>query len=248
MKHYLQSYRKNPNKMSGGQKAIVAGVGVAGVVGIGYYLAQTLAATNGSCTTKGSACNSALSPYETQFKSCWTTYMTLLNQYVAEDAKAGTGISAAQKSALAPYLSCSNTAASNIGKIAHSYGENPIIVIGTFITEAVIAYFIIKYGIRAAIYYNTYMKGLKSPAAAQSGVTDAAINDAVDTGILNPADASGLTTSAQDTGSSATTETSNFYSDMAEEDIITTEEATAETEAETTIISDDLDELTGLLE
>jgi hypothetical protein len=243
---FLPEYNYH-TKMSGVEKALVAGVGVAGVIGVGYYLAKSYSGTGGSCTTKGSACNSALAPYQTEFNACWNNYMSYLNKYIAEDSKAGTGITTEQQSILNQYLSCANTAAKKIAAIAHQYGENPIVIVAYFVGAAVLASAIIYWGSRGGAYYQKYLKGLQSPTGAGSGAQDAAINNAVDEGTLNPADATGMGQSAQTTATQATTDTEDFYTGLADEGLITDAEAQAAIDAEEEIIASDLDEIDVLL-
>lgn len=233
-------------KMTGTEKTIIAGIGVVSVAGIGYYLASGI--INPSCTTKGSACNTAITPYTTQFNDCWNNYMSLLTQYTAEDAKAGTGISSAQQSRLNEYLSCANAAAKNIATTAKKFNQNPLIILATFVGEAFLSSFLIYFSFRGGAYYRKYVAGIKSVPAAKAASLDAAIDYNVNTGVLDPADASGMKASAQDITNSSSGEIGDFYDGLATEGIITETEAEAEITDEESIVSDDLGDILDILD
>jgi len=240
---------RNPNKMSGGEKALIAGIGVAGAIGAAYYLLKPYTGTGGSCTTTGSACNTAIQPYQTQFNQCWNAYMGLLNTFTTENIKAGvTGLSAAQQADLAPYMNCASTASKNIANVAHQYGQNPIIILTYFAGAAFLSSCLIYFGAKGAIYYKKYFAGIGSPQAGSSAATDASIDDAVNTGVLNPDDATIAEANATNIADGAETDTADYYNSLADEDIITDAEAEDAIAADSDIIDTDLEDIVGLFE
>lgn len=123
---YLPVVRLPGTGMGSGAKAVIIGGAVAGVVGIGAYLAySTIQQSN--CSNPASACYQSLAAYKQEFQSCWALYIKYLQQFTTEDAKLGIAISASQQSILNQYLDCANQAAGNIAKTASNYKvTNPI--------------------------------------------------------------------------------------------------------------------------
>ena len=97
----------------------IAGIGTAAAVvgGLGYYyLTQVTGAVGGSCSTKGTPCNTAIAPYQKAWASCFAGW-NILNNATLKQGYA----TSAQTTQLANYQQCMDYNAAQITKTVASY-------------------------------------------------------------------------------------------------------------------------------
>ena len=207
-------------------KIVVAAVGIAAAAGVAVYaITQVTGPVGGSCSQAGTPCNTAISPYEQEFLKCSNLYFADLNEFIAEDAVNGTGLTVAQKDDLAYLKTCMDTAAANIAKTAHQYAPTqtmPLLV--SFIGGAVLIG-------AAAVGVSSIIKTLRttpnSGASAANMANNSVMQGNVDNGIITPEQASSLTDDLTTMTTEDLSSFEDFTSLLVDADIITEETASA---------------------
>ena len=120
----------------------LVGIGTAaGVIGgLGYYfITQETGPPGGSCTTKGTPCYSAISPYKKAWAACYHSW-NIVNNATLKQGYITTG----QQQLLTEYSQCMNYNAGEIYKAAASFKPPNVIttmagVFGPILFDGVIA-------------------------------------------------------------------------------------------------------------
>ncbi len=221
------------------------GLIIAGAIGGGlyivYYIAQNFVSgiTGSNCNQQGSACYNALQPYINTYQTCAQQYAYYLNKYLEEDAANGTGFTSAQLSQLNYLTNCMNNASENIANTAKNYNNDPITVIQNIGMEVG--------GIIGGAYgLSLIIKALKTPpsngSTFSSIIRNALLRQKVANGEITIDQASGLVKQSDELKSTDISTNDTFYNDLADEDIITADEAdTIRTETDEDMAVDDTD-------
>lgn len=212
--------------MKDSTKIVIAGIGILGAAGVAAYaVSQLTGPVGGSCSTPGTPCNTAISPYYQEFLKCSNLYFSDLKAFNAEDAKNGTGFTAGQLSELGYLKSCMDTAAANMAKVAHQYAPaNALGILSTFIGEAVV----VGAGL---VGFSYILKAIKTPANSGSSAADIAnnvvIRGSIDDGTITPEQASALSDDISSMTEEDISSFEDFTSLLLDEGIITEETASA---------------------
>ena len=225
------------NKHSGIIK-LVLGVGaIVTAGGLGYYfVSQETGAPGGSCSTKGTPCNTAITPYQTAFQVCANKYAIQMQNIINANKATGTGITPTQQQILNQLTQCMNYNAGQIAKVAKQYEPTSVLsILSSSIGEGVI---IAATLIGSAAIVSALLKGrlLYSGNAASRVLGNADIITNMNNNNITPQEASEFSNDISSTQSTVTSDSQQFMNDLAEEDVISAEEATVVAEEEASII------------
>ena len=231
-------------KSSTGIKLVGIGAAAGIIGGLGYYfITQETGAVGGSCTTKGTPCYSAMSPYKKAWASCYNSW-NIVNNATLKQGYVTTG----QQQLLTGYSQCMNYNAGEIYKVAASFKPPNIMttlagVFGPILTDGVIA----LGGIAALRVLTSYILDSKgaiylSQTAVRSASEQSTIQGQADNGTLSPEEAA----NAEKMINSETSTLSDAQAAVAAEiqadgeilNLTNEEMAAAEESINTTIVSD----------
>jgi hypothetical protein len=202
------------------QEAIIAVGGVAGAVGIGYYAVTKLLAP--PCAP-GSACYVAAQPYIEGYQICANNYASALKQYLAEDNANGTGLTQDQINNLNYLSTCMNQNAQQIASTAKQYNVDPIATVlfwGGVVISVALAYVGLK------LFKTEIVTLVRMGATGASKLFHTIVRAGVADGEINNAStANALINQLPDIENSTASLDATALNNLAQEEVITAEEA-----------------------
>ncbi|MHB8552782.1 MAG: hypothetical protein ACYDAO_04260 [Thermoplasmataceae archaeon] len=223
-------------------KLILGGSAIAVAGGLGYYfIKQSTGAVGGSCSSSGSPCNSAISPYQTQFQDCANKYALVMTSIINANKASGSGITPAQQAILDQLTTCMNYNASQIAKVAHQYEPtNALTILVTSIGTAVV---IAAALVGAGAFVSSVLKARAyTGSVASRNLQNAVIRQNVADVNMTPAMAGNVSADISATQSEIIATNVDTIDTMVADEVITEEVGVELADAiETAIAADDLE-------
>lgn len=218
-----------------GSDVIIGLAAVGGAAGLGYIVITRLlpSASSAQCTTPGSPCYSAISPYLKEYQTCANSYAADLQLYQQEDNANGTGLTSSQITTLNYLTGCMNAAAKKIAQAANQYNVDPGLLLQQIVSEAIVPGALLYVGIKTI---PGAVNKLRFGGSASAKITNAVTEDNIANGDITPASASAMSDSISSNEQTLIQSDQATVTDLENLSVFTTAEAD-------TLISDTVDSI-----